>query len=90
MSLSEPDTPSETSTLLPKDVHDVTDDARSDKPVDLDTFQRNVAKCTVVLGVLLPLSIGLDVRHVVLSGGGPAIAALVLTVSRTARGGQHT
>lgn len=79
MSLSDIDTDSETSTLLPKDQQ--TDDTdRGDRPIQLDGFKRNVLVCKIALGALLPPSLALDVVHAVAWTSLYSVLVVVLTV----------
>ncbi|ODO08343.1 ATP-dependent bile acid transporter [Cryptococcus wingfieldii CBS 7118] len=66
MSLSQ----SETETLLPSEVfsHHL-DSADQDRPVKVDDFKRNVKICKAVLGLVLPVTLALEIWNLVLSSG---------------------
>ncbi|TYJ53022.1 hypothetical protein B9479_006351 [Cryptococcus floricola] len=66
MSLSQ----SETETLLPSEVFSLhLDSTDQDRPVKVDDFKRNVKIYKAALGLVLPVTLGLEIWNLVLSSG---------------------
>ncbi|KAK8864683.1 hypothetical protein IAR55_001935 [Kwoniella newhampshirensis] len=59
--------PSETETLLQPELRwDSSDQREKDRPVQLDTFRRNVRSCKALLGLALPLTLVLEAARFIL------------------------
>ncbi|WVO18186.1 hypothetical protein L204_105890 [Cryptococcus depauperatus] len=60
--------PSETDTLLSqKSFFDDPNQHDRDRPVQLGDFSKNVERCKSILGVVLPITLGLEVSHLTMS-----------------------